>query len=278
MVLARRLVSLLALIAVGAVATLSAVQAQSGRLGYLAPGAFDILAVLPPAPEKGDTRYEADRAIYRTTRALVGTPRWELAVNDVKTRQTDLMRDFSCAVGVTLTPENAPRLAALVARASADTGRATQIAKDHYRRLRPYQIDSGAVCQPAVQLEGSFDYPSGHTTLGWTWATLLAELVPDRATQILARGRAFGESRIVCGVHNASAVEGGRLSASATLAASASSREFQADLAAARAEVAALRARGATPDGAACAREGELVAQPIFTAADARRPQEALHR
>ncbi|WP_346344636.1 phosphatase PAP2 family protein [Sphingomonas sp. dw_22] len=259
-----KLIFALATIALPAAATIA--MAQSHPAGYLALGSFDILAVLPPAPERGDARYEADRAIYKTTRALLDTPRWKLAVNDVKTGQADMMRDFSCAVGVVLTPENAPRLAALVARASADTGHATGIAKDHYRRLRPYQIDSGAVCQPAVQLQGSFDYPSGHTTLGWTWATLLAQLAPDRATAILARGRAFGESRIVCGVHNASAVEGGRLSAGATLTAMAGSPEFQADLAAARAELAALRGSAAAtvPDRAQCEREAALVAQPIL--------------
>jgi acid phosphatase (class A) len=30
---------------------------------------------------------------------------------------------------------------------------------------------------------------------------ILAELAPERATPILNRGRAYGESRVVCGVH-----------------------------------------------------------------------------
>lgn len=262
---------ILAMLAAGALASLAGVQAQSVAAqsqarGYLAPEAFDILAVLPPAPEKGDPRYDADRQIFRQTRALVGTPRWEMATNDVRTGQADLMRDFSCALGVNLTPQNAPRVEALVARARIDTGRATGIAKDHYRRLRPFQIDRGNICQPASEIAGSFDYPSGHTTLGWTWAMLLAELAPDRATRILARGRAYGESRIVCGVHNASAVEGGRLSAAATLSAVRASPEFQSDFAAARAELASLRASGTagTPDATRCALEASLVTQPIF--------------
>lgn len=71
---------------------------------------------------------------------------------------------------------------------------------------------------------------------------LLTKLAPDRATPILARGRAFGESRIVCGVHNASAVEAGRLSATVTLATMDQTSDFKDDLAAAQAEIAALRA------------------------------------
>ncbi len=231
--------------------------------GYLPPAGFDMLAVLPPAPRAGDPRDTADRAIFRATRRLVGTPRWAMATNDVKLAPDDLLRDFSCAAGARLDAAPLPATLRLLARADADTGRASGIAKARYRRLRPYQIEPGAICQPAAELKGSFDYPSGHTTLGWTWATLLAELMPDRATPILARGRAYGESRIVCGVHYSSAVDGGRLTASATLAAMAGLPAFQADLAAARDEVEKVRARLPAPDAAACAAERALVARPL---------------
>lgn len=237
----------------------------AGPTGYLAPGAFDILAVLPPAPRPGDARAVADRAIFAATRALKDTPRWALATNDVKLAPADLFRDFSCAVGVTLTPEAAPQTARLIRRAAFDTGAQSAIAKTFYKRERPFQIDAGPICQPADELKGSYDYPSGHTTLGWTVATLLARTAPDRATAILARGRAFGESRIVCGVHNASAVEGGRLTAAATLTALQDDPTFLADLAAARVEIDALRRNAATPkpDAAQCATEAALVAQRI---------------
>lgn len=242
---------------------LNAAEAQGGRMGYLAPGSFDILQVLPAAPVKGDARYKADRKIFKRTRKLAGSPRWMLATGDVRTSTPDLMRDFSCAAGTALSPDRAPKVAALVERASIDTRRGTNIAKDFYKRLRPYQIDRGAICQPAEELAGTFDYPSGHTTLGWTWATLLAELIPDRATQILARGRAYGESRIVCGVHNASAVEAGEISVAATLAVVHASPAFQADLAAARAEVEALRREAAAP-APECSAEEKLVAERAF--------------
>jgi acid phosphatase (class A) len=242
----------------------TAVAADKSRQGYLPPDAFDIRAVLPAAPTPGDPRYDADRAIFKTTRSLVGTPRWNLATNDVKTGSADLMADFSCAVGVSLTPQNAPRLKMLVETAGRDTGHSSHIAKIHFQRLRPFQIDDGAICQPKEELANSFDYPSGHTTWGWTWAQILADLAPDRATAILARGRAYGESRIVCGVHNASAVQYGYMTAAATLAAVRSTSKYQSDLAAARKELAALRKKGAAPNAAICQTEAELVAQNIY--------------
>lgn len=252
---------MLGILALGAPLAGAADASHEG--GYLPAGGFDILAVLPPAPRSGDPRDTADRAIFRDTRTLFGTPRWAMATGDVGLAPVDLLRDFGCAAGAELTAAALPKTLRLLMRASADAGRETGIAKEHYHRLRPFLVDRGPICEPSDGVNTSYDYPSGHTTIGWTWATLLAELMPDRAAPILARGRAFGESRIVCGVHNASAVDAGRLSASATLAALSGRADFQADLAAARSEVQAARTRFAAPDGATCAAERALVAQPL---------------
>ena len=183
--------------------------------GYLAANEFDVTSVLEPAPRVGDPRYETDRRIFRATRHLAGTPRWHLATTDVETSTAALLRDYSCAVGVDLTPQNAPKLVALVQRAGVDTSAQTGHAKDLFARQRPFMIDHGPVCQPEAELfdkkQGhmSYDYPSGHTTWGWTWALILTAIAPDRAQQILRRGRAYGDSRFVCGAHNESA-GGGR--------------------------------------------------------------------
>lgn len=253
-------------IVVAMAGTAGLAAAQLGPRGYLASDAFDILAVLPPAPVTGDARDKADRAIFRATRKFVGTPRYALATNDVKLTQRDMFADFSCSIGVTLSPETAPKTAALLSKVTFDTARSSSIAKDFYKRKRPYLVDKGAFCQPADQLKTSFDYPSGHTTLGWTWATILAELAPDRATAIIARGRAYGESRVVCGVHNASAVEAGRVTAASTLAAIGSDSAFLGDRAAAREEIDRLRHDPATPRPAAsqCSSEAGLVAQRVY--------------
>ncbi|GGB43086.1 acid phosphatase [Sphingomonas metalli] len=263
-----QVISIVAL-ACGSVAALAQLpvpgRASAAISGYLAPDAFDILRVLPPAPTKDDPRYKADRETFRKTRSFYGTPRWDLAVNDVKLKPEDMMRDFSCAAGVTLTPGNAPKTLAVVMRAARDTQRSSNTAKQFYKHPRPYQLDRGRICQPATELADSPDYPSGHTTYGWTWATLLAELMPDRATAIAARGRAYGESRIICGVHNRSAVDAGLMTASATLAAVQSSPVFQSDLAAARAEIDRLRRDPSIPPPAQCDAEEKLTAQPLFT-------------
>jgi acid phosphatase (class A) len=231
--------------------------------GYLASGSLDILKVLPPAPVEGDTRYETDRLVFKQTRSWEGTPRWRMASDDALASPADLLRHFSCSVGVELNPANAPKIMAVASRATRDAGREMDVAKKHFQRKRPFWIDKGDICRPREELGNTYDYPSGHTTAGWTWALVLAQVAPDRASPILARGRAIGESRVVCGVHNASAVEGGRYTADAVMALTSQNAEFRADVEAARKELAGLRQTGAKPDPARCERDAALVALPI---------------
>jgi acid phosphatase (class A) len=236
--------------------------------GYLTPGELNVTTVIEPAPRKGDPRYETDRAIFKATRKLLATPRGQLATRDADYTDPALMRDFSCAVGVSLTPDNAPQVLHLIKRAGADTSAQTSLAKNYYKRRRPFFIDKGAICQPKSELGQSFDYPSGHTTWGWTWALLLTDLAPDRAQPILERGRAYGESRFICGAHNESAVEGGMASASATLALVRTKPAFKADLEAARAELAKLRADPSAPHPEGCDAEAALIAERVMPKLD----------
>lgn len=237
--------------------------APTAKPPYLGDAIPDSYKILPPAPVAGTTRYEADRSIYLGTRSLKDTPRWALAQNDVN--QAAILKDLSCAVGVELTAKNAPRTAEMILRVGRDVSRATDRPKGIYQRQRPYLIDEGPICiEKSDALSKSPDYPSGHNAWGWTVGLILAELAPDRATEILARARAFGEGRLVCGVHNLSAVEAGRLNGSIVVAALHGQGEFRKDMDTARVEVAAARRAGPAPDPAACAKEAEIVAKSPY--------------
>jgi acid phosphatase (class A) len=143
-----------------------------------------------------------------------------------------------------------------------DTARENNVAKDSFKRLRPFLIDKGDVCEAdPKEVAKSYDYPSGHTTRGWTEGLILAELLPARATPILTRARSYGESRLVCRVHNASAVEAGRVGATATMDVVRATPAYQADLAAARTELADVQPK---PDAAACEREARIVWPSVF--------------
>lgn len=218
--------------------------------GYLTPEQTpDGLAILPPPPHGAERR--ADRALFRATRHLVGTPRWQLATEDV---ESDAFGHFACALGMQLDPHGAPATWHLLDRAG--TAGVVDPVKAYYRVRRPYLGTRAPICQPrTAALAANGDYPSGHAAGGWLEALILAELVPDRATEILARGRAYGESRAICGAHSLSAVRAGWLAGAAANAALHGSAAFRADLDAARAELAALRMKAPAPDPARCRAE-----------------------
>ena len=239
----------------------STARAASG--GYLPAKAVDMLAVMPPAPQEGDARYENDRRIFRETRALEGSARWKMATDDADLSNAAMLRHFSCSIDIELTPQQAPRLLDFLQKASRDALQVAGQAKDHFKRQRPFLIDNGPLCVDRATVAGSYDYPSGHTTMGWDWALVLAQVTPEHANAIFARGRAIGDSRIVCGVHNASAVDAARVATSATMALVTATPEYQADLAVARAELSALRAAAhVQPEPQRCAQEVELEKLP----------------
>ena len=122
-------------------------------------------------------------------------------------------------------------------------------------------VDGVTSCTPAEEgyLRTNGSYPSGHSSIGWLWALVLTEIAPDRTDAILQRGRAFGQSRGICGVHWKSDIEAGRIIGAATFARLQSNPLFGAQLEAARAEVASERTRGAAPAGN-CASEAAALA------------------
>lgn len=230
---------------------------------YLGDALPDTYKILPPAPMAGTTRYEADRTVFLGTRSLKDSPRWAMAQGDVD--QGAILKDLACSIGVELTPQNAPKTSTLIRRVGLDVSRATNLPKDIYKRQRPYLIDEGPICVAKSDLLAkSPDYPSGHNTWGWTVGLIMAEVAPDRATEILSRAKAFGESRLVCGVHNLSAVEAGRMNGSIVVAALHGQAGFRKDLEDVRKEVAAARKAGPAPDPAMCAKEAELVAKSPY--------------
>lgn len=242
----------------------SPAQPRALPTGYLNVQTWPAAAlILPPAPGDRSARESQDQAVFKATRGLEGSPRWSLAQNDVPSLPDSMLKNFSCAVGAQMSPQSTPKLMAMLGRMGIDASRQVSSVKDVFKRQRPYLIaGEGNICAPKTEsLAASPDYPSGHATWGWAVAMFLAELAPDRATPILVRGRAFGESRVVCGVHSVSAVEAGRTNGGALLASWRGDPAFRADLDGVRAELEAHRKTGVKPDAAMCRAEAEQTAK-----------------
>jgi acid phosphatase (class A) len=218
--------------------------------GYLPKGsAPSSLTFLPPSPAKGSATQARDSAMAKIARALKGSPRWRQASLDADLKFPGAANTYSCALGVDINPTATPRLYALLSRTLIDAGLATYPAKNKYQRPRPFMVAGGDICTPAADagLRKDGAYPSGHASAGWAWALILAEAAPERQDAILARGRAFMQSRVICNVHWLSDVEAGGLVGTAVVARLHDDPVFRADLEAGRSEIAAARAAGLTP-------------------------------
>lgn len=218
-------------------------------MGYLGVEELpdSILLVAPvPRPDSALARHDEEMA-ERAAHAIGAA--FEQAARDADVGFPQAMRHFSCPLGVEITEEGAPNLYRLMRRSRTDAAASVDAAKDHYQRPRPFMLNGRATCTPEKEqgLATNGSYPSGHAAIGWAWALILAELVPDRSDAILAWGQRFGESRMICNVHWHSDVQQGQMMAAATVARLHGDPVFRADLESSRSELERLRASNDDP-------------------------------
>jgi acid phosphatase (class A) len=217
-----------------------------------------------PAPAADSPTQALDDAWANSMQSLRGTVRWNLAARDADLHFPVPAEVFSCSLGISISEEHTPALYMLLRRTLTDIGLAPYSAKNAYQRERPFMVRGETTCTPedeeALRQDGS--YPSGHTSVGWGWALILTELAPDRAEQLLARGRAFGESRNVCNAHWYSDVVAGRLVGAAAVAKLHTSDAFNTAMDLARSEIEQAREKGVQPQ-VDCEAESRALAIPL---------------
>lgn len=181
----------------------------------------DSQSFLPTPPDPDSAHFAYDREQYEWGKALRDTERGAQAVRDADLSDGWIDRGFGEAFGFPITPADAPEIYRLIENLKEDAGDlATRTAKQHYMRPRPFVVFGEPTAtpgdEPALRANGS--YPSGHTSIGWATALVLAELNPERQTEILKRGYDFGQSRVIVGAHFQSDVDAGRVIGAMTVA------------------------------------------------------------
>lgn len=218
-------------------------------VGYFATNPLDGKAILGPPPAPDSPHGKADRTVFEETRKLEGSPRWKTAIQDNDLWGGGALKRFSCALGVDLNATQTPVTWKILHKIELDARTVGTPAKDFYDRKRPLIGNDAPLCVPREDwMKTNASYPSGHAMVAWSWGLILAELKPARADPILALGRESGESRVICGVHFPSDVEAGRSLGAAMVARLHSEPTFEADIAAARREMAAAQGK---PQGCA---------------------------
>ena len=202
--------------------------------------------LLPPPPTENSKRFAYDREQWEWGKSLRDTPRGKQAIVDADLSDGWLDRSFSEAFGMPLTKENAPEIYKLMNNMKEDAGDlATRACKNHYMRPRPFVVFNEPTAtpwdEPALRKNGS--YPSGHTSIGWATALVLAEINPARVNEIIKRGFEFGQSRVIVGAHYQSDVDMGRVVGAACVSSLHQNKDFQKQLKKAKKEFAKLSKR-----------------------------------
>lgn len=211
--------------------------------GYLAgKPPVDILKLLPPPPQPGSAQDYADREIYTLTANTIGDPIWERARSQLNPTSPEFIRQLSCALGTQISPQATPMTFQMFARAGIDLSGPMTVAKEFYKRPRPFTTDKGKACDPisddGIGTRLGWAYPSGHSGVGWLWALILSDAAPVHADTLRAFGVATGDLRIACRVHWLSDVAAGRVLGTAVYQRVAETPEYRADVDRAREELA----------------------------------------
>ncbi len=198
---------------------------------YIAEGELDLTQFLPPPPanDSAATREELDELLkWQSER----TPD---QVAFAKADANIAVFRFADVLGPMFTETSLPMTARFFRDATINVETLINSAKSYYHRTRPYILDTRI--QPALDRPDNDAYPSGHSTAGHFFAILLADMVPERAADLYARGESFALNRVIGGVHYPTDLEAGKLSATLIAEKMFTSYEFRKDFSRARDEL-----------------------------------------
>ena len=198
--------------------------------GYVKPDQFDYRRIMgdPPADDSPEHRAEVARMLdFQATR----TPE---IVRRCQDEEDVTAFAFATVLGDWFNERDLPQTAAVMRYAFADAKAVSDAAKKVWTRTRPAKANPQI--HPCVRPELTPSYPSGHAVRGVVWATLLAEVFPEKRDELMARGRQIGDDRFVAGMHYPTDVAAGQKLGAEVAAKLLASEPFRATLERAKAE------------------------------------------
>ena len=191
--------------------------------------------LLAPPYARGSAEEAAELAEVRRIVTTASPARLAQARRDDEIEDPSI---FDAAVGGGFEVKKLPVTWALLRLTQNESDRTADLAKKKYGRVRPWGIDPRLPnCDAGKGKSPAGSYPSGHSSLGFSVAPMLAMLLPDHADAIQARGREYALSRVICGVHFPSDTEASHVVGTAVAARLMMMPQMQAQIAAARAEL-----------------------------------------
>ena len=208
----------------------SAAQAEDAK-PFVTNKDVDLTMILPPPPANDSAQTKAELG---EVLALQVTRTPEMVASAVADAEENVWR-FANVMGPNFTKEKLPKFSAFFDRVVETEGAVVDPAKDVWKRPRPHQLSD--LVKPAVKLSSSGSWPSGHATVGTMMGIILADMVPEKRAEIMARAAEYAHNREVGGIHYASDVEMGKISGSVIAAVLLNRDDFKAEYEVARAEL-----------------------------------------
>jgi acid phosphatase (class A) len=187
----------------GAIAT--GAPARDGGVSLLTVADLDPQAVLPPPPAAGSAQAAAELAELHAMERRRTATEVAAAKLDGETKNPTI---FIEVLGPSFDLAKLPATKQMFAMVRATEKDAVDRGKDEFKRPRPWIVDP-TLQSCAKNGEPLSSYPSGHTSMAFSMAGILARLVPDKAEAIMARAARYGETRIVCEQHFRSDITAG---------------------------------------------------------------------
>ena len=199
---------------------------------------------LPLPPKPTDAAFYNDWRRYEWGKTMRDTERGQMAKEDAVHTVEYFSKIYSEPFGLQISEENTPEITKLISRLLETTHLSNHKSKSVVMRKRPFlQFNEPTpVPEDEETLKNNSSYPSGHTTMGWAIALVLAEINPDNQDAILKRGFEYGESRVIVGFHFQSDVDAARIITSALIIRLHANNDFMEQLAKAKAEFAIKKA------------------------------------
>ncbi len=231
--LTRRTVISFAGLALAALPGVVSISCADGAGNYVDPALVVLERVLPPPPAVGSA---AERAELD---AMLRIQAQRTPVQADRAKQDEDISIFRLADALGSPAEfnekQLPRTTAFFKKVNGAETAVVRPAKKSFDRKRPYDVESKL--KPVIGPLASLAYPSGHATWAFAAGLVLADMIPEKRAEILARAAEYSDNRVVAGVHYPSDVDAGRISGSVLAAFLFASPQFRADQKAATTEL-----------------------------------------
>jgi acid phosphatase (class A) len=210
---------------------------------YLAETDADFANLLPPPPADGSPADKRDMQMLLDLQKTLTPERVERIQTDT---EQSVYRVAGEVLGPSFTKDRFPLAGAFFDKVNKDSAVGVRAIKQKYKRLRPFQANKEVQSPPNIAAASQGPtYPSGHGTFGAEVALLLSMMVPEKRSELFARGWQYGEQRILSGVAYPSDWEAGHIGATVMVTLMLQKPEFRADFEAVKTEI--RKGLGLTP-------------------------------